>query len=67
MGKYYFDKQLIQDIGVHLTISKQARAPSASFASGYSKENNGKLILKKIHCTKKIPLQNMRSHVGGHS
>ena len=42
MGKYHFDKQLIQDTGVHLTISKQSRTPSASSASGYSKENNGK-------------------------
>ena len=35
MGKYYFDKQLIQDVGVHLSLNQQSTSstPYSTFSS----------------------------------
>ena len=66
MGKYYFDKQLIQDVGVHLSLNQQSTSstPYSTFSS--CKERDGKLIKSCFYCKKNIRLQDMRSHVGGH-
>ena len=85
---YFFDKQLIQDIGVHLTLldsnqqhgsrstssssmlastsgttstSVSSSAPASASASATMNEVTCKICKKK-----KIPLKDMRTHVGKH-
>ena len=74
---YFFDKQMIQDIGVHLTLI-EANQPSSSwampqFSSSSSLSSNvsatgsdAKLVLGKVCKKKKVPLKDMRTHMGRH-
>ena len=74
---YYFDKQLIQDIGVHLTLinvnqqqsssrsttSATVSAPTSSTASASGSASG---VTCKVCKKKNIQLKDMRSHVGKH-
>ena len=59
MSKYYFDAQLIRDIGVDLQLHSTATASSSS-------NMDTSLKRKCFHCNKQIPLDKMRVHVASH-
>lgn len=67
-GKYFFDKQLIIDLGVQFTIqSNPNNVPNASTSRKVEETQKQKVIKKKCFiCKKFFNKEKMREHVGGH-
>ena len=61
---YFFNKQLIQDVGVHIALAAES-AESASSSTAGSSSSSGDQQKCKI-CKKMVSLANMRKHVGKH-
>ena len=61
LSKFYFDLQLINDIGVHLIISETDEANVTVAIEGTLKIKNECII-----CRKNVVHQEMRAHIGGH-
>ena len=61
MSKYYFDMQMINDIGVHLIVSE----PDDSNVVNDSNRTI-KVTKKCFVCKKSIIHQEMRAYIGGH-
>ena len=67
-GKYFFDKQLIIDLGVQFNIqSNPNNVPSSSTSRKAEHTQKQKSInIKCFKCKKLLPSEKMREHVGGH-
>ena len=62
MTKYYFDMNLLRDMGVHLQLT--APAPQSSTSS--TSTSSGVVTNRCFSCNKLVPLNYMRVHVGCH-
>ena len=63
---FYFDKQLINDIGVHLTLQHSAAENDGSSAMPSSSSSSSDVKCKVTKCKKTLPLKEMRNHIGKH-
>ena len=61
MSKYYFDMQMINDIGVHLIVSNPDDANVVTGSDSTIQVNK-----KCFVCKKSVKHQEMRGHIGGH-
>ena len=67
MSKFFFDGQLIRDIGVDFTLTHAAESTSRSNASSSSSSSTATALNRKcFHCRLNIPLERMREHVAHH-
>ena len=61
LTKFYFDNNLLKDMGVHLQLSRPNINAQQPHSSGQS------IVNKKCYqCNKSIPLSNMRTHIAVH-
>lgn len=59
MTKFYFDINLLRDMGVHLQLTTPSVTSQSSTTAG--------VVTKRCFtCNKVLPLSDMRAHVGGH-
>ena len=65
LTKYFFDINLIRDLGVHLQLSRPTAVECEQQAETHS--TNQSLVKKKCFiCSKLVPWSEMRCHVGKH-
>ena len=69
MTMYFFDLNLLRDIGVHLRLTSAENASSTTetpTTSGTSKSQTSAIMKWCFKCNKTLPWSEMRGHVGKH-